>query len=282
MANTREPAADPRLPAPGRTPRPRSAQTGSGVPPRGGRTPLPAVWHRLRPAPGPPPAAPADADWPGGGGAAASRLLSRVGGAGPSPFRGGRGCAGSSSGVGGSWAGPIPGGGGRARPLRGGRGPTGGLSGWAGPCRPPSGWAGRVPGGPSRGGRGLGVGVASSQAAPGALVPGGSRACHAAGARGRPGRSAAAGLTGPGAGAGAGAGGVRDARAGLAAARRPRYGRQGVQQPHPEKGPFNRGQRGRRLLVAPGDCGERGSGEGDAGRGGRWPERSVWEAGEIM
>ncbi|XP_032352535.1 probable cysteine--tRNA ligase, mitochondrial isoform X8 [Camelus ferus] len=72
-------------------------------------------------------------------------------------------------------------------------------------------------------------------------------------ARGRLALLAPPGRTGPGAEAGAragnGEGGVGGPRAGLAAARGLRHRRQGVQQPHPEEGPLDREQRGRRLLV---------------------------------
>lgn len=80
------------------------------------------------------------------------------------------------------------------------------------------------------------------------LVPRGTRAGHAAHAPFSSGRPALSHLARPW--ALPGSGGVGGARAGLAATCRTRYGRQGVQQPHAEEGPLNRGQRRRCLLVA--------------------------------
>lgn len=108
----------------------------------------------------------------------------------------------------------------------------------------------------------LEVGVANFPSCLSSLVSPSPRTCHAAGIPGSSGHSASPGLARPAPGAVARAGGVGGTRAGLAATCRPRYGRQGVQQPHPEEGLLNRGQQGRRLLVAPGDC----AGGGRAGR----------------
>lgn len=87
----------------------------------------------------------------------------------------------------------------------------------------------------------LEVGVVSFPGAASLLVPRGSRAGHAAHALFSSGRPVPSRHAGPW--ALPRSGGVGGARAGLAATCRPRYGRQGVQQPHSEEGPLNRGQR---------------------------------------